>query len=118
MTLTTSDWQHEQGQKCGCKGSDENCPCQNVSPAQISSLRSREVPPEIMCWHSVQSLDHIGTWATTRYPDEAAPYVPKSELERVRAAAELGLKMAEANGLWNTAETIREALEPAKQARA
>jgi hypothetical protein len=70
-----------------------------------------DLPKEVMCWHSYQSLDHIGTWATTRYPEDAAPYVPKADFERVKAAAELGLAMAEANDLWNTAETIREALE-------
>lgn len=70
-----------------------------------------ELPKEVMCWHGHHRLEHLGTWATTRYPDDATPYVPKADFERVKAAAELGLKMAEANDLWNTAETIRDALD-------
>ncbi len=27
---TRSDWQKEQGARCGCRGSDEMCPCQNI----------------------------------------------------------------------------------------
>jgi hypothetical protein len=69
-----------------------------------------ELPKEVMCWRSDLPLDHVGTWATTRYPEDAKPYVPKADFERVKDAAELGLKMAEVNDLWNTAETIREAL--------
>ena len=74
-----------------------------------------KVPKKVMCWHSNPPLDHIGTWATTRYPEDAVAYVPKADFDRVEAAAELGLKMAEANDLWNTAETIREALRKAKR---
>ncbi len=69
-----------------------------------------ELPKEVMCWHGQWPFAHTGTWATTRYPADAVPYVPKADFERVKAAAELGLKMAEANDLWNTVETIREAL--------
>lgn len=29
---TYSDWQIEQGRKCGCKGTDEWCGCQNNMP--------------------------------------------------------------------------------------
>ena len=28
---TRSTWQIEQGKKCGCRGSDEYCPCQNTN---------------------------------------------------------------------------------------
>jgi len=69
-----------------------------------------DLPREVMCWRSDLPLYHVGTWATTRYPADAAAYVPKADFERVKSAAVLGLKMAEANDLWNTAETIREAL--------
>lgn len=71
----------------------------------------QKLPKEVMCWHGQWPLAHAGTWATTRYPADAVPYVPKFDFDRVKAAAELGLQMAEANDLWNTAETIREALE-------
>jgi hypothetical protein len=67
--------------------------------------------PVIMAWQSHPNvLPHLGTWATTRYPEEAVAYVPKRLFEEMRHAAQLGLKMAEANDLWITAETIREVL--------
>lgn len=33
-----------------------------------------KMPDSIKAWHSHPGLDHIGTWATTRYPDEAEIY--------------------------------------------
>ncbi|MGK7653194.1 hypothetical protein ACSQ76_12485 [Roseovarius sp. B08] len=39
-----------------------------------------ELPAEIMVWHSTPNLTHIGTWATTRYPDHAVGYVRKERL--------------------------------------
>lgn len=41
-----------------------------------------DLPQEVMVWHS-PTLDHIGTWATTRYPDDAVAYVPSARLEAV-----------------------------------
>lgn len=35
-----ADWQKEQGARCGCKGTDDMCPCQNQSPW----------PPEHVVW--------------------------------------------------------------------
>lgn len=32
-------WQIEQGQRCSCQGSDDYCPCQNVSPYQKKDLK-------------------------------------------------------------------------------
>jgi len=69
-----------------------------------------ELPTEIMVWHHRPELWWLGSWATTRYPEEAVSYVPKADFERMKHAAELGLKMAQANDLHITAETIREAL--------
>jgi hypothetical protein len=34
-----TDWQCAQAAKCPCRGSDDMCPCQNVSP------RDRELEP-------------------------------------------------------------------------
>lgn len=34
-----AQWQIDQGKRCGCGGSDEYCPCQNVSPEQRDRLR-------------------------------------------------------------------------------
>ena len=34
-----------------------------------------DLPNKIMVWHSDQPLDHVGTWATTRYPEDAEEYV-------------------------------------------
>lgn len=70
-----------------------------------------DFPSSVMIWRSVPTLSHVGTWATERYPADAVEYVQKSDFVRVRDAAVLGLQMAEANDLWNTAETIREALD-------
>ena len=35
-----------------------------------------DLPAEIMVWKSNPGLDHLGTWATERYPEEAVAYVP------------------------------------------
>ena len=105
------EWQIEQGNRCGCKGSDEWCGCQNNMPDD----QPRFMPDEIIAWPSnVTSGGEFaltGSWGARRhYTDEAVSYVPKAAFDRVKAAAELGLQMAEANDLWNTAETIRQAL--------
>lgn len=34
-----SEWQVEQGSRCPCGGSDEFCPCQNISPEQRDELK-------------------------------------------------------------------------------
>ena len=68
------------------------------------------IPKKIMCWNGRRILRHVGTWATTRYPDNAVPYVPMTDYERVKSSSELGLEMAKANDLWNTAEEIEQAL--------
>ncbi|MCV2877574.1 hypothetical protein OE699_01810 [Sedimentimonas flavescens] len=36
-----------------------------------------KLPDSVMIWHSNPELTHLGTWATTRYPEEAVEYVPK-----------------------------------------
>ena len=38
----------------------------------------RSLPGRIMVWHSSPTLNHLGTWATTRHPDDAVAYVPES----------------------------------------
>ena len=52
--------------------------------------------PVIMAWQSHPSvLPHLGTWATTRYPEEAVAYVPAAERDALQArveALESGLK--------------------------
>ena len=43
-------WQIDQGNRCGCKGSDEMCPCQNVDPEMRENLRKtspRVLIPEV-----------------------------------------------------------------------
>jgi len=50
-------------------------------------------PKEIMVWCSHEKMGHIGTWATTRYPEDSVSYIPKSEFNKVKEAAELGLQM-------------------------
>lgn len=41
------------------------------------------LPHEIQVWRSTDSLDHIGTWATTRFPPEAVTYVPKASASKL-----------------------------------
>ena len=31
-TRALADWQIDQGRKCGCRGTDDMCPCQNEYP--------------------------------------------------------------------------------------
>lgn len=76
----------------------------------VGEVTENNLPREIMCWNDSASVTRAGTWATTRYPEYAVAYVPKSDFDRLMSAADLGLKMAEANDLWNTAETILAAL--------
>lgn len=35
-------WQIDQGEKCGCSGTDEYCGCQNVSPDQKIELQMQK----------------------------------------------------------------------------
>ena len=37
-----------------------------------------QLPDEIMAWHHRPELWWLGSWATTRYPEEAEPYVRKA----------------------------------------
>lgn len=39
-----------------------------------------DLPSKIMAWHSNQPLEHVGTWATTRYPEDAEEYVKLADL--------------------------------------
>ena len=104
-----SQWQIDKGERCPCGGHDEYCTCQNVAPVVPEDVPP--MPDTIMVWRHRPALWWLGSWTTTRYPDEAVAYVPKADYERVKDAAELGLKMADANDLRNTAETIRDALK-------
>ena len=65
------------------------------------------LPHEIQVWRSMDTLDHIGTWSTTRYPPEAVTYVPKSDaaaavalvLEQAAKVPRLHAKQLQQNGL-------------------
>lgn len=46
-----------------------------------------DLPHEIQVWRSTDTLDHIGTWATTRFPAEAVTYVPKADAQAAVALA-------------------------------
>lgn len=41
---------------------------------------SNALPDKFMAWHNRPTLDHTGTWATTRYPDDAEEYVKVAAL--------------------------------------
>lgn len=42
--------------------------------------RRDDMPVEIKAWHSTPTLDHIGSWATTRYPEFTVTYVRKDSI--------------------------------------
>ncbi len=48
-------WQIQQGKKCSCEGSDEYCPCQNVSPEQAKQARSTQ-PDALLDWMTYHHL--------------------------------------------------------------
>lgn len=39
-----------------------------------------DLPRKIMVWHGSHPLPHVGSWATTRYPQEAEEYVKVAAL--------------------------------------
>jgi hypothetical protein len=66
--------------QCPCRGSNEMCGCQNRLPEGV--VPDRALPDKIMVWRGNPSLDHTGTWATTRYPDDAVAYAPVDDAVR------------------------------------
>ena len=77
-----SDWQVEQGKRCGCKGSDEWCGCQNNAPI----TEPRRMPDEIIAWPSgvtpSGAVALTGTWSARRhYSDEAVRYMRVVEIQ-------------------------------------
>lgn len=69
---------------CGChKGPD--CPraddyMRGYHAARAAVEAANNLPEKIMAWHGSPTLDHIGTWATTRYPEDAEEYVKVAAL--------------------------------------
>lgn len=49
-----------------------------VDGQRCEAVNPKKLPNRIMAWHSSTTLNHIGTWATTRYPDSAVAYVLES----------------------------------------
>lgn len=64
-----------------------------------------DLPEEIKVWRTRETLDHVGAWATTRYPEEAVAYVPKSALAEARAAQAGVVERAASTGCRICAET-------------
>ena len=50
------------------------------------------LPHEIQVWRSTDTLDHIGTWATTRFPPEAVTYVSKADAQAAVALVIINLE--------------------------
>lgn len=48
----------------------------------IDKSASLPLPPEVMIWRSNPDLCHIGTWATTRWSEEAQRYVAAGAVEQ------------------------------------
>lgn len=42
----TTQWQREQGKRCGCRGTDEFCVCQNVRPGDRTKFNG--TPEQLM----------------------------------------------------------------------
>ena len=66
------------------------------------------LPDEILVWRSTDTLEHVGTWATTRYPAEAVAYVPKAEAAALRDR--LAVVEAERDALQEAAASYQAAL--------
>lgn len=62
-------WQIDQGKRCGCKGSDEYCPCQNVSPEQAAQVRGTQ--PVVIIRDAMQDLLNAPKGVV---PDSAAAF--------------------------------------------
>ena len=70
------DWQIDQGKRCGCRGHDDWCSCQNNMP----SADPRKMPDEIYAWPSGVTpggaVALTGSWGARRYhTEEAVRYV-------------------------------------------
>ena len=67
---------------------------------------------KIMAWGDYGSESVTGQWSSNTYDrSDATEYVPMADFQIVKNAARLGLQMARANDLWNTAEAIMTALD-------
>lgn len=85
---------------------------QTIAAMQPTPAEAAKVlPHSIMVWRSRPTLDHTGTWATTRYPDDAVEYVPRANFDRMENAAQIGLAIAKLGGFRNIAEVIAGAIE-------
>lgn len=51
--------------------------------------RRDNMPIEIKAWHSTPTLDHIGSWATTRYPEFTVAYVRKDSIAALEQAVDV-----------------------------
>ena len=60
-----------------------------------------DLPNEIMVWHSMEKLTHIGTWATERYPEEAVAYAQLADAQAAQAmVVERCAEFVERQGTW------------------
>ena len=99
---TRSYWQIEQGKKCGCRGADEYCPCQNTdstTPAQPEALSEddirRRLIQRIEQWDGETEYDaeDIASLADDILHEfNGAPVLSSSALGYVSADAEAALK--------------------------
>lgn len=74
-----AQWQIDQGEKCGCKGTDEYCPCQNVSPDQKSDITTR-----IKCAALAFANDYGPLPAANRGDDAAQEQLAMNLLSKLR----------------------------------
>lgn len=65
------------GRNTCCEGCQEAA---RVANAALSN-RPADLPEEIQVWRSADTLEHVGAWATARYPVEAVTYVRKDDAE-------------------------------------
>ncbi len=113
---TRSYWQIEQGKKCGCRGADEYCPCQNTdstTPARAEALdegaageasayRVRMIsndPAEWVLMHPEKALDFL-----SRKGWESQPLYAHPAVEAILAAPASPLP----GGGWQDVSTFTE----------
>lgn len=79
---TRSAWQIEQAKKCGCRGSDEYCPCQNTNSTTPARA---EAPPDDLRTACKAVLDDYQT-SDAHHPDHVL--IRRTDFERIKALVE------------------------------
>ncbi|WP_313014569.1 hypothetical protein [Brevundimonas sp.] len=79
---TRSAWQIEQAKKCGCRGSDEYCPCQNTNSTTPARA---EAPSDDLRTACKAVLDDYQT-SDAHHPDHVL--IRRTDFDRIKALVE------------------------------